>query len=52
MHCTLFNPTAKSVIRSGGDQSFRKGGDIGTGRIDHFKYEYWGHLIKTQKPRN
>lgn len=59
LHCTLFfffalysfYLTAKSMIQSGGDQNFRKGGDIGTGRIYHFKYEYWGHLAKTEKPR-
>lgn len=48
---STFSPTTKSVIRSGGDENFRKGGDIGTGRIYHFKDKYWGHLTKTKKPR-
>lgn len=48
LRCTLFIPL-QSVIRSGGDQNFRKGGGIGTGRIYHFKYEILGTIGKDRE---
>lgn len=46
--CTLFIPL-QSAIRSGGDQNFRKGGGIGTGRIYYFKYEILGTIGKDRE---